>query len=132
MTSSVLLFVQYADDSTMSATGSSVAEISEILTENCRKVSDWMIRNRFKLDADKTHLLTVGTAERLRITDTLNVHMDGLAKGGLAGSLSGPGTGLPRVGARALKVKKLIALNKIPPLSSGSKRKYDYIRSGSR
>ena len=37
-------------------------------------------------------------------------------KGGLAGSLSGPGTGPPRVGARALKVKKLIALNKIPPL----------------
>ena len=68
----------YADDSTMSATGSSVAEISEILTENCRKVSDWMIRNRFKLNADKTHLLTVGTAERLRITDTLNVHMDGV------------------------------------------------------
>ena len=53
-------------------------------------------------------------------------------KGGLAGSLSGPGTGPTRVGARALKVKKLIALNKIPPLFSGAKRKYDCIRSGSR
>ena len=53
-------------------------------------------------------------------------------KGGLAGSLSGPGTGPPRVGARALKVKKIIALNKIPPLFSGAKRKYDCIRSGSR
>ena len=51
-------------------------------------------------------------------------------KGGLAGSLSGPGTGAPRVGARALKVKRLIALNKILTLSR--MRKYDCICSGSR
>ena len=66
----------YADDSTISATGSTVAEIGTILTENCLKVSEWMASNRFKLNADKTHLLTVGTAERLRITDQLRVSMD--------------------------------------------------------
>ena len=53
-------------------------------------------------------------------------------KEGQSGSLSGSGSGLPKVGARALKIKKLIALNIIPPMSSGSKRKYDCISSGSR
>ena len=52
-------------------------------------------------------------------------------KGGLAGSLSGPGTGPPRVGVRALKVKIIIALNKIPPLFPGAKRKYNCNRAGS-
>jgi hypothetical protein len=32
----------YADDSTISATGSTVAEIWTVLTENCSKVSEWM------------------------------------------------------------------------------------------
>ena len=68
----------YADDSTISATGSTVADIGTVLTNNCSKVSDWMQRNRFKLNAEKTHLLTVGTAERLRITDPVVVHMDGV------------------------------------------------------
>ena len=48
-------------------------------------------------------------------------------KGGLAGSLSGPGTGPPRVGVRAL----IIAINKIPLLFPGAKRKYNCIRTGS-
>ena len=52
----------YADDSTTRATGSTVAEIGTLLTENCLKVSEWMTSNRFKMNADKNHLLTVGTA----------------------------------------------------------------------
>ena len=40
---------------------------------------DWMSRNQFKLNADKTHLLTVGTGERLRILDSkVEVEMDGV------------------------------------------------------
>ena len=68
----------YADDSTISATRSTVAEIGTVLTNNCSKVSDWMLRNRFKFNAEKTHLLTVGTAERLRITEQVVVHMNGV------------------------------------------------------
>ena len=49
--------------------------------------------------------------------------------GGLAGSLPGPGTGTPRVGARVLKVKRLINFNKLNPLAG--KRKFDLVGSGS-
>ena len=68
----------YADDSTMTATGASVEEIGASLTENCRKVSMWMASNKFKLNADKTHLLMVGTEQRLRNTEQSTVYMDGL------------------------------------------------------
>ena len=48
------------------------------MTENCNKVSKWMVENKLKLNADKTHLLTVGTIERLRTLDyKVNVVMDG-------------------------------------------------------
>ena len=56
----------YADDSTLSATGKTVAEISETLETDCGRVVDWMASNQFKLNASKTHLMTVGTGERLR------------------------------------------------------------------
>ena len=68
----------YADDSTMTVTGKSVDEIGVKMTENCDKVSRWMMANKLKLNADKTHLLTVGTIERLRtLENTVNVVMDG-------------------------------------------------------
>ena len=66
----------YADDSTMSETGPSVAEIETKLSENCRKVSCWMTEN--KLNATKTHFLLVGTQERLNITEQPAVIMDGV------------------------------------------------------
>jgi hypothetical protein len=41
-------------------------------------VSHWMWANKLKLNADKTHLLTVGTAERLRtVQDMVHVQMEG-------------------------------------------------------
>ena len=55
----------YADDSTMSTASKSLEEIGSKLTENCQKVVDWMSSNQFKLNAGKTHILTVGTSERL-------------------------------------------------------------------
>ena len=68
----------YADDSTMSASGT-VAEISCRLTENCQKIVDWMSANLFKLNAEKTHILTVGTGERLKnLKDKVMVTMDGV------------------------------------------------------
>ena len=54
-------------------------------------------------------------------------------KGGQSGPPSGSGSGPPvKVGARALKIKKLKSDNLITPMSQGSKRKYDCLSSGSR
>ena len=68
----------YADDTTITATGKTAEEISQSLTRDCALVSDWMRSNRLKLNPDKTHLLTVGTAERLRHTNELDVTMDNI------------------------------------------------------
>ena len=63
----------YADDSTMSTTGDTVCDISASLTD------DWMNSNQFKLNAGKTHLLTLGTEARLRnLDDKVDVTMDGI------------------------------------------------------
>ena len=62
----------------MSATGKTVAEVSATLTGDCGRVVDWMASNQFKLNASKTHLMTVGTGERLRNLDNkVDVIMDG-------------------------------------------------------
>ena len=67
----------FADDTTMSATGKSVEEISSKLTKDCAAVSKWMRSNMLKLNPDKTHILTVGTQERLRrLPRTIQVVMD--------------------------------------------------------
>ena len=59
----------YADDSTITVSDKSTEEIGAKMTENCELVSDWMVMNKLKLNADKTHLMTVGTTERLRLLD---------------------------------------------------------------
>ena len=69
----------YADDTTMTVTGTTVEEIGEKLTEDCRRVSDWMRCNKLKLNPDKTHILTVGTEQKLRtLSQTVQVTMDGI------------------------------------------------------
>ena len=68
----------YADDTSITVTGKDVKEISEKMTENCQLVSTWMAGNKLKLNADKTHLMTVGTIERLRRQQSdVMVYMDG-------------------------------------------------------
>ena len=67
----------YADDTTLTATGKTVYEIGEKLTLDCEKVSNWMRENKLKLNPDKTHILTMGTQQRLvKLTDTVQVTMD--------------------------------------------------------
>ena len=69
----------YADDSTMGATAGNVDEIGEKLSADCSNLSDWMAGNSFKLNAAKTHLMTMGTAQRLQNLDAgLKVEMDGI------------------------------------------------------
>ena len=70
---------QYADDTTLSATGDCVEDISAKLTSNCSKLSNWMSSNRFKLNADKTHIMTLGTVERVNnYHNKITVEMDDL------------------------------------------------------
>ena len=69
----------YADDSTMGASAPSVADIGLSLTKECSNLSYWMQANRFKLNADKTHLMTVGTSSRLsQLQENIKVVMDGV------------------------------------------------------
>ena len=71
---------QYADDTTLSETSVSIDEISDKLTNSCQRVSNWMSENQLKLNPDKTHKLTVGTAQRLStIPHNINVTMDGFS-----------------------------------------------------
>ena len=69
----------YADDSTMTVTAATTQSIGQVLTDSCSVVSQWMWANKLKLNADKTHILTVGTAERLRsLQDEVSVQMEGI------------------------------------------------------
>ena len=70
---------QYADDSTLTATGATVDAINASLEGNCAVVSEWMERNKLKLNADKTHILTLGTEERISLPgNKVIVKMDGI------------------------------------------------------
>ena len=68
----------YADDTTMSVAGATPEAICRELTANCEVVSQWMHGNKLKLNADKTHLMTVGTSRRLQLQEqSVVVVMDG-------------------------------------------------------
>ena len=70
---------QYADDSTLHATCKATTDINAVLETNCEVVSNWMAENMLKLNADKTHILTLGTKERLALPgNKVAVHMDGI------------------------------------------------------
>ena len=69
----------FADDSTLTKTAKNIDEIGAELTKEASQVTQWMLENKLKLNADKTHLLIVGTQERLRITPHQpRVQMDGI------------------------------------------------------
>ena len=62
----------------MTVAWDTLEEIGTRMTGNCEIVSSWMKGNKLKLNATKTHLLTVRTAARLRMQETsLVVSMDG-------------------------------------------------------
>ena len=69
----------YADDTTVTATAKNVEEINIKLSEDCSKVSDWMRSNKLKLNPGKTHIMTVGTRERIRnLPEKVKVEMDSI------------------------------------------------------
>ena len=55
----------YADDSTLSYSGND-SMIGYALSKNCSKVVDWMKKNRLKLNVEKTHVMLLGTNQRLK------------------------------------------------------------------
>ena len=69
----------YADDSTLGASAGQAADIGTALTRDCDQLSCWMQANSFKLNADKTHFMTMGTSARLQnMEEELVVMMDGV------------------------------------------------------
>ena len=69
----------YADDSTVSASAEKIEDIGAVLSHDCEQLSSWMVANSFKLNADKTHLLTIGTSSRLnKVERDMVVTKDGV------------------------------------------------------
>ena len=69
----------YADDSTITYSDPSVADISEKLTNKCNEVSRWMLQNRLKLNEDKTHTMLIGTNARVsQASGHLNIEMNNI------------------------------------------------------
>ena len=67
----------YADDTTLTSANKNSNETSLTLTRNCGKINEWMEANTLKLNAGKTHLLTLGTDIMLdRPEIQLHVSMD--------------------------------------------------------
>ena len=70
---------QYADDSTLSSTEKTVEGINENLEDSREAVCNWMEENKLKLNADKTHVMTLGTDQRLKMPgNKVTVKMDGV------------------------------------------------------
>ena len=68
----------YADDTTISAAGTTLVEIEDKLNIDCENISNWMKSNKMKLNVGKTHILCMGTQRRLALrTKPLEVFMDG-------------------------------------------------------
>ena len=68
---------QYADDTTLSASYFTAEETSSILNNNCEKITNWMSENQLKLNPDKTHMMTVGTSQRIKLQENqLNIIKD--------------------------------------------------------
>ena len=45
-------------------------EIGENMKENCQIVTNWTLGNKLKCNADKMHLLTLGTNRRVQTLET--------------------------------------------------------------
>ena len=67
----------YADDTTVTIAGNTLSEIENKLTLDGRKLGEWMKSNKLKLNTDKTHIMTIGTQQRLSsLTERLQVRLD--------------------------------------------------------
>ena len=58
--------VQYADDSTLSASCKTLNEVQNTLEISCEAVRVWMAENHLQLNAEKTHVMALGTDQRMK------------------------------------------------------------------
>ena len=59
----------YADDTTLSVSGKNAQDISNKLTCDLESIVKWLNVNDLVLNTDKTHIMLIGTAGRLRTVD---------------------------------------------------------------
>ena len=62
----------------MSSVGDVVNEIAVKLEKDCANLNEWMCQNQFKLNAEKTHLMVVGTEAKLKKKSEMSVPMNGI------------------------------------------------------
>ena len=58
--------------------GENVQLIGQRLANDCSRLSHWMMTNKFKLNADKTHFMVVGSEARLTRVPAFQIYMDGV------------------------------------------------------
>ena len=69
----------YADDSTVTAKGTTVHEIETKLSADCTSVCNWMAENKLKINPEKTKIMTLCTETRQRnLYRPLEVNMNGI------------------------------------------------------
>ena len=56
----------YADDSTVGASDIEIEDVGKRLTADCGNLVKWMNENKFRLNAEKTHLMVLGSSARLQ------------------------------------------------------------------
>ena len=70
----------YADDTNLTASGSSITEIKTILDNDITRVVEWLSANKLSLNSIKTEYMLIGSRKRLTsLTDTLNLSLNGVA-----------------------------------------------------
>ena len=59
------------------AVGLDIEEVENKLSSDCERITIWMAMNRLRLNTDKTHMIILGSDERLRSLSTnVRVFMD--------------------------------------------------------
>ena len=67
----------YADDTTLTVSGTDASEIEEKLTNGVNQVMNWISANRLVINLDKTTVMVIGSRGKLNRIDSLNI----IAKG---------------------------------------------------
>ena len=69
----------YADDAHITYAGSDLHLIQSSLSHDLKKLSKWLVSNRFTLNATKTEFMLIGSRQRLStLSDTLEISIDNI------------------------------------------------------
>ena len=71
-----VFITMYADDSSIVATGNSVAEASSNLNISLNKISQWFTRNRLLINASKSNVMVIGIRNTTNHAQELNIKFD--------------------------------------------------------